>query len=127
MSTSLILVSEVTETDAYDYMKMMFKTALLPFLITCVIYTAAGFAMNPVGISAGVENIFAENFSMSLITLVPALIIIVFSLFKISIKKTMIISIAASSLIALFIQHATPAELVKTCIFGFQTENAQLS
>ena len=42
VSTSALLVSELTETNIYDNIKRMLKTALVPFLLSCGVYAALG-------------------------------------------------------------------------------------
>ena len=43
MSTSAILISELTQTDIYCNIKNMFKSALLPFSVTCLLYACWDF------------------------------------------------------------------------------------
>ena len=38
MSSSALLVCEITETDIYKNIKLMVKTSLVPFILTCVLY-----------------------------------------------------------------------------------------
>ena len=44
MSTSALLISELTQTDIYCNIKNMFKSALLPFSVTCLLYALLGFS-----------------------------------------------------------------------------------
>ena len=49
VSTSALLVSELTETNIYDNIKRMLKTALVPFLLSCGVYAALGMAKSGSG------------------------------------------------------------------------------
>ena len=42
MSTSALLVSELTETDIFDNIKNMVKTSVVPFAAVCVLYLLMG-------------------------------------------------------------------------------------
>ena len=43
LSTSALLTSEVTRTDIYRNIKNMVRTSVGPFVITCILYLAAGY------------------------------------------------------------------------------------
>lgn len=45
VSTSALLVAAVTGTDIYGNIRRMLRTALVPFLVSCAIYLAAGAAV----------------------------------------------------------------------------------
>ena len=42
VSTSALLVSELTQTDIFSNIKKMIQTALGPFILTCMIYVVMG-------------------------------------------------------------------------------------
>ena len=48
VSTSALLVAELTKTSIFDNIKRMLKTALVPFLVTCAAYTLLGL-LTPTG------------------------------------------------------------------------------
>lgn len=127
MSTSALLVSEVTKTDIFINIKLMVKTAFIPFIITCLIYLFAGFIVKPSSGVVGIEEIFKNNFNLSIITIVPAIIILLFSFFKVKVKKTMIISVITASLICIFLQGVSIEELFNIYIYGFTSTNKELS
>ena len=56
VSTSALLVSELTETNIYDNIKRMLKTALVPFLLSCGVYAALGMVK-----SVGVFRHFSQD------------------------------------------------------------------
>jgi len=140
MSSGAHLISELTHTNVFNNIKTMMKTALIPFIITTVLYGIIGFIINsgegngiigviinPCSGSNMTFHIFADSYNLSLFTTIPAMIIILFSLLKIDVKITMAISSLAGLLCAVFFQHLHTGELVKIIFFGFHPQNAELA
>jgi Na+/H+ antiporter nhac len=127
MSSGAHLISELTDTDIFNNIKTMTKTALVPFIATTVLYGIIGILINP-GTGSGITfHIFADYYNLSLFTIIPAVIIILFSLLKIDVKITMAVSCLTGLLSAVFFQHLGMAELIKILFFGFHPQNAELA
>ena len=127
MSSGAHLISELTDTDIFNNIKTMTKTALVPFIATTVLYGIIGILINP-GTGSGMTfHIFADYYNLSLFTIIPAVIIILFSLLKIDVKITMAVSCLTGLLSAVFFQHLGMAELIKILFFGFHPQNAELA
>ena len=127
MSSGAHLISELTHTNIFDNIKTMVKTALIPFAVTTGLYVIIGIIINP-GTGSGITfHIFAEAYNLSLFTIIPAVIIILFSLLKIDVKMTMAVSCLTGVLCAVFFQHLHAAELIKIIFFGFHPQNAELA
>ncbi len=126
MSTSALLVSTLTKTDLYHNIKNMFRTAVLPFLLTVVLYAVIGFFVQPQEHSDNVRAIFATHFNLHPAMLLPALVIVVLSLCKVNVKIAMAVSIVFSSLVAVAVEKKPLVLLLKTAVFGFATDDAQL-
>ena len=127
MSSGAHLISELTDTDIFNNIKTMTKTALVPFIATTVLYGIIGILINP-GTGSGMTfHIFADYYNLSLFTIIPAVIIILFSLLKIDVKITMAVSCLTGLLSAVFFQHLGMAELIKILFFGFYPQNAELA
>lgn len=127
MSTSALMTAELTGTDIYKNIKLMIKTSLVPFIITCTAYLILGFIFNGNGVTAGSMELFSENFDLHWLTVLPAVVIIVLSLFKVKVKYTMLVSIVLGSIICLTLQNVDIMTLLKTYIFGFTTKSEELS
>ncbi|MBP2025448.1 Na+/H+ antiporter NhaC family protein [Peptoniphilus stercorisuis] len=127
MSSSALLVSEITNTDIFDNIKIMFKIAFIPFMITCIIYLFLGFSLNSSGEIISIDRLFERNFNLSIITIIPAIIIVVFSFFKVDVKKTMILSILLGSLICIFVQDMEVLELFKFYVLGYKSMDQELA
>ncbi|WP_346885593.1 Na+/H+ antiporter NhaC family protein [Clostridium sp. UBA4395] len=120
MSSSANLVASITNTNLYDNIKRMTKTSLMPLILSLGLYLILSLFM-PVNYSnSDILSQITETFNINIIALLPALIIIVLSFFKIEVKISMFISITVAAIISFIFQHATCSEIIKTAIFGFQ-------
>lgn len=126
MSTSALLVCELTGTDIFDNIKRMLRSALAPFIISCAIYLALGFFGAKGEYSSEIIDSFSEHFSLHFTTVLPAALIIVLSLFKVKVKFTMLISIATALIVCVFVQKLPALTLLNTLIMGYTAPDAQL-
>lgn len=127
VSTSALLVSEVTGTNLYSNIKAMIKTAIIPFSIVCLIYLVIGLFTTQDNSTSDLISEFSNDFKLSWLTLLPALIIVLFSLLRINVKWTMIASIIVASIIAITLQERTFTEILKTSFFGYTTNNSNIA
>lgn len=126
MSTSALLVSDLTGSDIYTNIKNMIRSAAAPTVLTCVIYAAAGFLCAGSGAGTDITAIFSESFELSAAALLPAAAVIILSCFRVNVKITMCVSIAAGICVGGFLQHMSPHELLSTLILGFYPDAEEL-
>lgn len=127
MSTSALLICELTQTDIYRNIKNMVRTAFVPFTVTCVLYLLFGLTVNKSGGSEKIWNLFAENFNLHWIVVIPAVLIIMLAVLRIKVKIAMAVSIAAGSVICFFVQGTDVLSLLKLMITGFHSTDGQLA
>lgn len=127
MSTSALLITELTKTNLYTNIKLMFKTSIIPFVITCLFYLFLGLKSSTSPVSIDATNIFKENYNLNIVVIVPAILIIILSLFKVNVKKTMLVSIVISFIIAIFFQKESVTSLINYCVYGFHHSNEKLN
>ena len=127
MSTSALLIAELTKTNLYTNIKLMIKTSVIPFIVTCLFYLLLGFKSTVSNISVDVTEIFKQNYNLNIIVIIPAILIIILSILKINVKKTMLVSIVISFIIAMFIQRDSIVALINYCIFGYHHPNERLN
>ena len=127
MSTSALLISELTKTNLYTNIKLMIKTSIISFIVTCLFYLFLGFKSKVSNISVDVTEIFKQNYNLNIIVIIPAILIIILSILKINVKKTMLVSIVISFIIAMFIQRDSIVALINYCIFGYHHPNERLN
>ena len=64
MSTSALLVSELTGTDLFENIKKMTRTGLVPFLLACGVYALAGLGVHAAPAGDGARALLAEGFCL---------------------------------------------------------------
>ena len=127
MSTSALLITELTKTNLYTNIKLMLKTSIIPFIATCLFYLFLGLKSSTSPVSIDATNIFKENYNLNIVVIVPAILIIILSLFKVNVKKTMLLSIVISFIVAMFFQKESVTSLINYCVYGFYHSNEKLN
>ena len=127
MSTSALLISELTKTDLYKNIKLMIKTSIMPFIVTSLFYLFLGFKLTVLEVSVDVTEIFKQNYNLNIVVIIPAILIIVLSLLKINVKKTMLVSIVISFVISIFIQKENILSIINYCVYGYYHSNEKLN
>ena len=96
VSTSALLVAELTKTSIFDNIRRMVKTALAPFLLSCAVYALLG-CLAPHGEGTlDLEALFSREFDLSLWTAIPAAVILILSLLRVNVKLAMGASILSA-------------------------------
>ncbi len=127
VSTSALLVSELTKTDLYDNIRNMFRTAAVSFVLTCVFYGVLGWYGHQEGNMEMVRSsILSDSFVIAWPMLIPAAAILVMGFFHIAVKKTMAVSILLSALCALYFQKVEIGNLLTMAVFGFHSASVDL-
>ncbi|MDO5563715.1 MAG: Na+/H+ antiporter NhaC family protein [Eubacteriales bacterium] len=127
VSTSAQLVATITNTNQYDNIKLMFKSAFVPFIITSIIYYILGYKYSSIESDLYIKKMFLENFNINIICLIPAIIIIILSICKMNVRVSITISIIASIVIAIFVQGSSVNKLINDLIFGYINPNKSIS
>ncbi|MCD7927863.1 MAG: sodium:proton antiporter [Oscillospiraceae bacterium] len=127
MSTSALLVSSLTGTDIFRNVAMMVKTAAVPWLASCALYLLLGLHGHAEGGLSSARTLFAQHFSLHPAALIPAGVILLFSLLRIKVRIAMCVSILCSAAAAVLLQGAAPLELLRTAVFGYAPGDPQLA
>ena len=120
------LVAGVTGTDIFSNVKLMIKTAGLPFGITLAAYTFLSIR-NPIShVDETLVSAFEEQFSLSFWAFLPAIFLLVLPFLKVKVKTAMLVSITSGILVAWLVQGVELPSVLHTCIFGYQAEGEGL-
>mgnify|MGYP003370064689 FL=1 len=126
VSSSANLVAGITGTKVFDNVKLMMKTAMVPLLLTTVFYGVLSF-FHPVShMDDSVINAFEEEFTLSLWSFIPAVIVILLPILRADVIKAMGLSIAAGIIVACLIQKVSLPEVLKICIIGYEAPDGGL-
>ena len=126
VSTSALLVAELTGTNIFDNIRRMLRSAFIPFLMTCAVYALLGFLTGGTAKAPDLRSLFGREFSLQWPALIPAAVILILSAFRIGVKISMTASIIASVPICLLLQHTPPAELLRMAFTGFHAADAEV-
>lgn len=124
MSSSAQLVSALTHTEIYENIKNMIYTSIVPFIVSCIFYYFVSRNTIEVKVDTEYVKIFGDYFNFNIVTIMPALLILLFALFKINVKTSMAVSIIASCIIALFVQKVPVNELLSCMINGYKSTSS---
>ena len=104
------------------------KDSIVPFVISCVAYLVMGWLQSASGsAAAGAGELFSREFRMGLIPLIPAAAIFILAICKVEVKKAMAVSIFLAFVICLVYQHRPLTETLYSMVFGYVSEDAQIS
>ncbi|MBQ2847824.1 MAG: Na+/H+ antiporter NhaC family protein [Clostridia bacterium] len=126
VSTSALLVSELTKTDIFTNIKNMFRTAAIPFVLTCVMYVVLGFSAGDGGEIPDLNSMFAKEFNLHWLSVIPAAVILILSLMKVKVKFAMLASIASALIVGITVQNLEIIEFFKIMILGFEAETQEI-
>ncbi len=124
VSTSALLVSELTKTDIYDNIRRMLRTALVPFLLSVAVYFALGLFTGGTGETPDLRALFSGEFSLHPLAVLPAAVILVMAALRVKVKAAMAVSILSAVPLALFLQHMPPLELLRAALLGWRAADS---
>lgn len=119
VSTSALLVAQVTETNIYDNIRGMLQTCILPFILSLGIFVILGYWMGGTSTDINVNQLFSKFYNLHWILLVPAATILILACIRIDIKWNMAVSILLSIVLVWKIQGMTLEKICETMFWGF--------
>lgn len=125
VSTSALLVAELTETSIFDNIKNMVRSAVVPFLLSCGVYGVVGLIFSGAGEVPDLQAVFERELVLSWVALLPAVVILTLSLMKVNVKKAMAASILTALPICVLVQGTTVSELPRLLFLGYQATDPQ--
>ena len=126
VSTSALLVSELTETNIYDNIKRMLKTALVPFLLSCGVYAALGMVKSGSGAAGELWSLYGREMTLHWVMCLPAVLILILSVLRVNVKKAMSVSILAAVVLCIFLRHLDVMTILRTAILGYTASDAEV-
>lgn len=127
VSTSALLVCEVTDTDLFSNLKKMLQTALLPFLLACVVYAVLGLSIRGTAVPPDIEAAFSRQFALRWPALLPVAAILLLSAFRVHVKWTMLVSIVLAAVCCVTLQKMPLLSVCRMMLLGFETSDPQLA
>ena len=127
VSTSALLVAELTETSIYENIKNMIKTGAVPFVFTCIVYFLVSRNLHGNAEMPDLVRLFGNEFQISWITLIPAVVILALSVMRAGVKIAMLGSIFTAIPICLMVQKMPVVALPELLLTGYHSADAAVS
>lgn len=124
VSTSALLISELTHTDIYDNLRSMMRSSAVPFALTCGIYLLLGLFCNGSGMAQDVRPLFERTVTLHWTVLIPVALILLLSALHLNVKIVMSSSIAAAFVLCLTVQHLPLADVLRCALLGYTSPDA---
>lgn len=127
VSTSALLVAELTETGIYTNIKNMIKSALAPFTITCILYLTVSIQLHGKTEMPDLGHAFGSEFRLGWIALLPAAVILLLSVMQAGVKIAMIASIVTAIPVCIGLQNMAFTELPELLLNGFHSTDVAVA
>ena len=126
VSTSALLVAQLTGTNIFDNIRSMIRSAAVPFALTCAVYLIAGTLGAPSGALPDLSGVFSREFTLTAPALIPAAVILILSLLRVNVKAAMAASILTAVPLCL-LRGMDVITLLRTALTGFVPHDPQVA
>lgn len=120
LSSSAHLVAAITGTDIYRNLQNMVVTSGGAFALSLVIYGLASLRHPLTGTETTFMTNLPETFRVHPVTLLPAGLVVVLTLLRVPVRRTLVASTASAIVLAIGLQHQSALAILKTLAFGLQ-------
>ena len=125
LSSSAHLIATITHTSIYQNLQQMIQTSLLPLALTALIYgVLSGYYPLDVSQPSNIGQDIARAFNLHGLTLAPVLLVLSLAILRVNVTLTIFLGWLAAALLAMTLQHYSPAAVVSFTLWGFRLENA---
>ena len=121
-SSSANLVANLTGTRLYDNIRLMFKTAFLPTLLTLAVYLYFSLKTPMENADASILSEIVSLHRLGFAAAFPALIIFVLPFLGFEVKSAMLLSILAGTLASVGVQKVPAAEILRVMVMGYRPD-----
>ncbi len=125
-SSAGLLVAAVTGMEHKNFIKECFRTGVLPFAVTFIIYAVLSW-QNPIQqVDAAVVTALERCYQLSWPTLLPAVLLVLLPWFGVSIIHVIIISGIAAFVLAVGVQQQPVLTTLLECLVGYENTDPVL-
>ncbi|MBE6779088.1 MAG: sodium:proton antiporter [Ruminococcaceae bacterium] len=119
LCTSAMLVSTLTHIDHYRHLKRLARLAAVPVALAVVFYLLLGWSTQGADAGGALTPLWSRLFVRHPLTLLPAVVVLVFSLFRVPVKLTMAVSILCAGALAVGLQDIPWGALWRIAVWGY--------
>ena len=127
VSTSALLVADLTGTEVRDNIPIMMRSSSIPFALSLAAYSLISmFMVQDSSLDSELAALFISSFRIGFIPLIPAILMLLLSFFRFGTKRTMAVSVLAALLICIFYEGMDAGSIPSLLLSGFKAENPEL-
>lgn len=126
VSTSALLVKQLTHTQLFTNIRNMLKTGAVPFVAACVVYGIFGIALGARSGSVDVTAVFSREFDLRWFMVIPAILMLALAIGKVDVKIAMGVSIVLAVGLGYFFQGESWMSLGRSIVFGYSARTAEV-
>ena len=126
VSTSALLVADLTGTDVSGNIPGMMRSALVPFLATLLAYSLLSSLLPHAAAAASPDSLFSLEFRLGIVPLIPAFLMLLLCLLHLGTKMTMALSVAAAIAVCILYERIPVLELPRMLFMGFSARTEEL-
>ncbi len=127
LSSTLLLTSTLTHTSLFDNLSRALRVSIVPFIVTALIYIGLGITQSSAGATPDFEALFSPEFKIAWPTLLPTLAIIVLSMRRVNVRKTMLVSLLLALALCIFYQNVPLIDIPGMLLFGYKSPDPYLA
>lgn len=127
MSSCANLVAGCTGTKLYSNVREMLRTALLPTLLSVLVYWLLSLRHPVTAVDESVLLALRDGFSLAWPVLVPAAVMLVLPLLRMPVKWAMAISAASALAVTVTLQGLPLGEALRAALLGYVPREAELA
>lgn len=126
VSTSALLVSELTGTTVPGNIAGMIKTAAVPFALCCIVYFAIGTLAPSAFSSPDLMSLFGREIAIHPIALLPIAVVLALCACRAKVAVALAAGIVAAAALCVVFQHDSAWDIVQTVMLGYQAHDPEV-
>lgn len=119
MSSSARLVCDITHTDYYENIGMWLQTVAIPYGLSIAAYVVFCRIELAQSVNTDFLQEFHSYFNLSWVLILPALTLIVLSVFKVNVRLNMLLSVLLACVLCIVNQGSSILMVLNTLMFGY--------
>lgn len=116
------LVTSLTDTELYPNVKVMMRTAIMPLALSIMFYLVLSLNNPLETFSTGTITELSSAFKLNIITVSPAILMLLLPLCRVNIFIAFIVSIVAAFLCTVYVQGNSVVEALGFAVFGLHAD-----
>lgn len=120
-------VTRLTKTDLYENVRLMWKTAAVPMVISGLLYLVLSFFHPLSAVDGSIAGVLETGFSMHILGALPAVILLLLPLLKVKVRYAVMASSFLAAVLAVAVEKMPVAELLRCAVLGFETADSAVN